>query len=115
MNVSEKLKLIRKHNNLTQEKFANSIGTSRANLANIELGKVEPTKMFINVVSLRYNVDKHWLEDESNSDVAEITNPNEVLRLITEKYKLLDDKYKTFVEDQINSLLKMQESPPETE
>ena len=111
MDVSEKIKLVRKHNNLTQEKFANSIGTSRANLANIELGNVEPTQIFLNVVSLKYNIDKSWLEDENNSDIAELTQTNEVLKLIIEKYNLLDDKYKIFVDEQINSLLKIQDSP----
>ncbi|NFR74510.1 helix-turn-helix transcriptional regulator, partial [Clostridium botulinum] len=35
MKFPEKLKLIRKANNLTQADFANSIGISRGNLANI--------------------------------------------------------------------------------
>ena len=43
MTFANKLKLIRKTNNLTQAEFAESIGISRENLYGFELGKVSPT------------------------------------------------------------------------
>ena len=43
MIFANKLKLIRKTNNLTQAEFAQSIGISRENLSGFELGKVSPT------------------------------------------------------------------------
>ena len=49
MNFTDKLKLIRKTNEMTQAEFAESIGISRGNLANIERGIVKPTQVFINV------------------------------------------------------------------
>ena len=110
MNISKKLKLLRKANNLTQADFADSIGVSRGNLANIELGKVEPTQVFINCVSLMYNIDKNWLTDDSNSDLSALNASTNILALITDKYEQLDDKYKKFVENQINELLSMQEN-----
>lgn len=110
MNISEKLKLLRKANNLTQADFADSIGVSRGNLANIELGKVEPTKVFINCVSLMYNINKNWLTDDGNSDLSALNGSTNILTLITDKYEQLDDKYKKFVENQINELLSMQEN-----
>lgn len=108
MNFQEKLKLIRKTNNLTQAEFANSIGISRGNLANIELGKVEPTQVFINCVSLMYNINKNWLLDDSNSDLSALNGSTNILSLIMDKYEHLDDKYKKFVENQINQLLELQ-------
>lgn len=105
---SEKLKLIRKTNNLTQSEFANSIGISRGNLANIELGNVEPTQIFINCISLMYNIDKNWLLDDSNNDLSALNGSINALALIKEKYEKLDDKYKLFVEKQINQLLEIQ-------
>ncbi|WP_044480484.1 helix-turn-helix domain-containing protein [Paenibacillus antibioticophila] len=109
MNLSEKIKLIRKANNLTQDEFASSIGISRGNLANIELGNVTPTQLFINCVSLMYNVDKNWLLDDSNNDLSALNNSTNMISLIVEKYDQLDDKYKKFVEGQINQLLELQE------
>lgn len=108
MDLSEKLKLVRKTNNLTQAEFANSIGISRGNLANIELGKVMPSQVFVNCVSLMYNIDKKWLLDDSNNDLSALNKSTNMLSLIMEKYEKLEDKYKKFVENQINQLLEIQ-------
>jgi transcriptional regulator with XRE-family HTH domain len=108
MNTSEKIKLIRKANNLTQAEFANSIGISRGNLANIERGNVVATPIFINCVSLLYNIDKNWLIDDTNDDLSFLNSSVNMQTLITEKYEQLDDKYKKFVENQINQLLDIQ-------
>lgn len=108
MVFAEKLKLIRKANNLTQAEFADSIGISRGNLSGLELGKVKPTQVFINCVSLMYNIDKRWLIDDSDENLSALNGSTNMLTLITEKYKQLDDKYKKFVENQINELLTMQ-------
>ena len=51
MNFTDKLKLIRKTNEMTQAEFAESIGISRGNLANIERGIVKPTQIFCKSIS----------------------------------------------------------------
>ena len=108
MVFSEKLKLIRKAHNLTQSDFANSIGISRGNLSGLELGKVTPTPVLINCLSLMYNIDKNWLIDDSNDDLSALNGSTNIVALIAEKYEQLDDEYKKFVENQINQLLELQ-------
>lgn len=109
MNISDKLTLIRKARNMTQADFAETIGISRSNLANIELGKVKPTKIFINCVSLMYNIDKEWLTDDSNDDLSVLNRANDMSSTIAKKYKKLNAQYKKFVENQMNQLLEIQE------
>lgn len=113
MKFTDKLKLVRKANNLTQAEFASSIGISRGNLANIELGNVSPTPMFINCVALMYGIDKEWLLDDTNSDLGALNKSTNLVNKIMEKYDLLDDKYKKFIENQINQFLQLQESEPD--
>ncbi len=108
MNFADKLKLIRKKNKMTQAEFAESIGISRGNLANIERGIVKPTQIFINCVSLMYHIDKEWLLDDTNDDLSVLNEDTNLISTIMSKYNLLDDEYKKFVENQINELLKMQ-------
>lgn len=93
---------------MTQANFAASIGISRGNLANLECENVKPTAMFINCVSLMYHIDKNWLLDDTNDDLSALNGTTNMLSLIMDKYELLDDKHKKFVENQINELLKMQ-------
>ena len=108
LKFADKLKLIRKANNMTQAAFVSSIGISRGNLANLECENVKPTPMFINCLSLMYHVDKNWLLDDSNDDLSALNGTTNILSLIMDKYELLDDKHKKFVENQINELLKLQ-------
>lgn len=108
VNFTDKLKLIRKTNEMTQAEFAESIGISRGNLANIERGIVKPTQVFINCVSLMYHVDKNWLLDDNNDDLSGLNGNANIVSLIADKYSQLDDEYKKFIENQINELLKMQ-------
>ncbi len=110
MTFANKLKLIRKTNNLTQAEFAEAIGISRGNLSGLELGKVSPTPLLINCISLMYNIDKNWLTDENNNDLSVLNGSINMATLIGEKYGQLDDKYKKFVENQILQLLEMQKS-----
>lgn len=116
MLFSEKLKLIRKTNNMTQADLAASLGVSRGNIANIELGNVAPTTLMINCVSLMYNIDKNWLMDDTNDDLSPLYSSSNISSVIAEKYKQLDDQYKIFVENQILQLLEIQnakqEKPP---
>lgn len=105
---ADKLKLIRKANHLTQAEFADSIGISRGNLSGLELGKVTPTPLLINCISLTYNIDKTWLTDDKNDDLGALNGSANMAALIAEKYGQLDDKYKKFVENQILQLLEIQ-------
>ena len=112
MTFANKLKLIRKTNNLTQAEFAESIGISRGNLSGLVLGKVAPTPLLINCISLMYNIDKNWLIDDNNDDLSVLNGSTNIASLIGEKYGQLDDKYKKFVENQILQLLELQRKNP---
>lgn len=105
---ADKLKLIRKANNLTQAAFANSIGISRGNLSGLELGKVKPTPVLINCVALMYNIDKNWLMDDKNDDLSALNSATNMTSSIMAKYEQLDDKYKEFVNEQIIKLVELQ-------
>jgi len=110
MQIFEKIRLIRKVNNLTQAAFAESIGISRGNLANIELGKVQPTPVFINCVFLMYHVERDWLLDDTRDELSALSGSARVLEKMILKYEMLDDHYKRFIDEQINRLLEIQES-----
>ncbi|MEE0681478.1 MAG: helix-turn-helix domain-containing protein [Candidatus Gastranaerophilaceae bacterium] len=110
MTSGDKIKLLRRANNMTQADFAKALGISRGNLANIEIGKVSPTPLLINCISLMCNVSKDWLIDDNNEDLSELNGSVNMLSLIISKYEKLDDNYKKFVENQINQLLDIQNS-----
>jgi transcriptional regulator with XRE-family HTH domain len=106
----EKLKLIRRANNQTQEKFAQLLGISRGFLSGLELGKVQPSQLLINCVSLMFNIDRNWLMNDSDNDLSAINGSSGLIYQIMEQYEKLNGPYKKFVENQIKQLLEIQNS-----
>lgn len=59
--MHERLKLIRKNLNLTQEEFAKVLGIKRTSYASYETGRVIPSPPFIKLICNKYNVSENWL------------------------------------------------------
>lgn len=109
MHFTEKIKLIRTAKNLTQAEFANAIGISRGNLSGLELGKVSPTPLLINCLSLMFGVDKKWLIDDDNEDLSALNDLSADRSETMRQYELLDEEGKKLVRDLIFQLAQKQD------
>jgi transcriptional regulator with XRE-family HTH domain len=88
MSIYERIKEVRSKSGLSQEAFATSINLKRANYAQIELGKQNPTiQTLIEIVRI-YNNSYEWLIDgkepatETAPNIAPIIAPNEQKQVI---------------------------------
>lgn len=61
--MNERIKLLRKENRLTQQEFADKVGTSRANIASYEIGKNIPSNAVISLICKAFNVNEEWLRN----------------------------------------------------
>lgn len=61
MTVNQRIKIVRESNKLTQVAFAEAIGTSRSNLAQIELDKQNPTLEILTAIVKRFGVTYDYL------------------------------------------------------
>ena len=62
MKIFERIKYIRENElKITQEDFAMSIGLSRSNIGNIEVGRINVTDRVIQDICLKYNINETWL------------------------------------------------------
>lgn len=59
--IPERVKILRKHLDLTQSEFGKQIGVSRDVISNLEYGRVAPTDLIINMICAKFGVDEHWL------------------------------------------------------
>ena len=91
MLFNEKLKSLRQSKNLTQEEFANTLGVSRVHVTSLESGRVKPTQLLLNCISLAYNIDKDWLVDEHNEDLSCLNSSDILLKEIVENYEVSVD------------------------
>ena len=80
MNIYEKLKYIRKRYDLTQQEIATRLGVTRAHYANIEVGKINPTDLFLTCVSLSFGVSMEWLCDDAQTE-SNLTKPLYTLKI----------------------------------
>lgn len=120
MNVSERIKSVRKDNKLSQAAFGEKLGTSRDVISNIEIGRVEPNGVILNLICSTFNVNKEWLlngtgemyalsdaDDELMKAIAEISlSDNEKLKNIVSKLMELDEQCIDSISTIIDRLVK---------
>lgn len=108
---------------LSQEEFGKSIGISRSNIANIEVGRVNITDRNIKDICTVYNVNETWLrtgegemfiqqppEDEYFKAATELSMQNDKLAMqaVIEYWKL-DDSSKKLLRNFIQNIVKNSE------
>ena len=116
-NIAKRLKELRKHLDLTQEEFAKKIGLSRANVGNIEYGRVLLTDRNIITICQTFNVNEGWLrngtepifKEKSNDILEEFLKEyglSEFMQDIVKRYLSLDTKYQQMFEMFIKEMVK---------
>ena len=59
--IAERIKMIRKEANLTQQKFADRIGAKQNTVAQYEIGRNVPIDPVINAICKEFDVQEDWL------------------------------------------------------
>lgn len=91
--IGSRIYKIRKHFNLSMEKFGKQIGISKGSINNIEKGTTKPSSQTINSICREFNVDYVWLT-EGIGDNMFISIPNSKIDQLFEDYGLKpEDKW----------------------
>lgn len=61
MEIGERIKIIRKNEKLTQQKFAERIRLKRNTIGNYEISLIEPSDRAISDICREFNVNENWL------------------------------------------------------
>ena len=88
MDLSERLKLIRKKNKMTQQEFADALNLKQNTIATYEIGRTLPSDRTLKDICEKFNIQEAWIktgegdmeyppEDESAAYVAELLGPEE--------------------------------------
>ena len=78
MTIGKRIKLVRKEHNLTQEKFAERIHTSRSNLGNIETDTFAVQDRILFEICREFDVNREWLETGDGSMFREKSRDEEI-------------------------------------
>ena len=98
---------MRKELELTQQKFADCIGTTANVLTNYETGRRNPSSSVINNICKTFNVNEEWLRTGEGEMFAD--EPDTVLDALAAKYNLSHD-VRTLVEEFVNLKPDIQQS-----
>lgn len=61
--MNERIKAVRLALGISQEEFGKRLGVTRGAITNIELNKVEPKPLFVDLICREFNVNKDWLRN----------------------------------------------------
>lgn len=102
--MNTRIKKIRKNLKLTQEEFGKRLGVSRNAIANIESGRVNPSDLFLKLLSKEFNISKEWIEtgskelENSNLSLQDIKLADIFARLTLDKSSNKSKKIKNLIE-----------------
>lgn len=93
MTLGERIKELRKAKNLTQQEFADQIGTTRNNIAGYETGRREPSAAAVNLIITKLNVSETWLRTGEGDMFLQVSKEDELSAAV---HKLLSGETSEF-------------------
>ena len=128
--MNERIKAVRLALGISQEEFGKRLGVTRGAITNIELNKVEPKPLFVDLICREFNVNEDWLKngaepmflqrsrnEELSAFFGDLLNgePDFKHRLISVMSRLSVDKWQMLA-DMANMLVEeMQKEKPSPE
>lgn len=107
MNINERIRYLRKDKlDMTQEAFGSPLGLTRANIANIEAGRISVTERVIIGLCDKYGVNEDWLRNENGEIFVELSREEYIAEFVG---RILKDKEDSFKKRYVEMLSKLDE------
>ena len=84
---AERLKWLRKDNDLTQQEFSDKLGIKRGTVANYEAGRNEPIDAVIELICSKFAVNETWLRTGEGEPYIQLSRQAEIARIISAAMK----------------------------
>lgn len=109
--MNERLKKLRKTLDMTQQEFADKIGTKRNTIAKYETDTNVPSAAVISLICREFNVNEEWLREGKGEMFIKMTRDEEIATFIG---KTLHSEGDSFKKRLISALSALNESDWET-
>jgi transcriptional regulator with XRE-family HTH domain len=104
--TNERLQAVRKAMKLSQRDFSKVILSSQSYLARMEQGKIKINDRIIELVCIKYKVNKAYLKEGKGPMFS--THPDNRLEILNDIYNELNSLFKDYLLVQAKELLKVQ-------
>ena len=105
--MSERLRILRKELDMTQQEFADKLGIARGNIGSYEVGKSNLSDAVISLICREFNVNKSWLRTGTGEMFTPQTDDEQLTSFIV---KILANKSTSFKRKFISMLSALDES-----
>lgn len=95
--IGDRIKEVRKGANLTQQKFAEKIGTKQNTVAQYEIGRNVPMDPVITAICREFNVNEVWLRTGEGEPFQEESRQEQIMKFAVQTIKGSDEFRKQFV------------------
>ena len=92
--MNERLKKLRKELDMTQQEFADKLGTARNNIAGYETGKRNPSNAVISLICREFNINEKWLRTGEGEMFIELSRSDEIAQFVGQLMTEGDDSFK---------------------
>lgn len=109
--MKDRIRKLRKQFDLTQQEFAEKIGTTANVLTNYETGRRNPSNSVVNNICKTFNVNEEWLRTGNGEMFIEIDKDEELMRWAG---TVLSESDESFRKRFVNMLRRLSEKDWET-
>lgn len=92
--MNERLKVLRKALNLTQQEFADRLNIKRNTIANYEAGRNKPIDAVCTLICREFNVSEAWLRDGVGEMYVTRSMNQEIAMLVNDLMADADDSFR---------------------
>lgn len=80
--MKDRIKKIRKSNDLTQQEFAKRLNVPRSNIAGYESGARSPSDGVVTLICREFSISEEWLRNGTGQMQASVSRENEIASLM---------------------------------
>lgn len=80
--MKDRIKKIRKSNDLTQQEFAKRLNVPRSNIAGYESGARSPSDGVVTLICREFGINEDWLRYDKGRMEADVSRENEIAALM---------------------------------
>lgn len=92
--LNERIKELRNILNLTQQEFADKIGTGRGNIAGYETGKRCPSEAVISLICEKFHVNEEWFRTGEGEMFRPLSRSETIAQFAGELMREEDDSFR---------------------
>ena len=79
---------------MTQQEFANKLGSTRDNIGGYETGRRNPSAAVISLICTKFNVNEDWLRTGNGEMFIELTRDEQIENFVGDVLKSEEDSFK---------------------